>query len=90
MAKKGDNLAMGAWAVATVLMLANLIYEFYWNRRISPLSVVFLVVLGVYVVGLLTGKTMMVGDPRVRIALLLVGFLAGIGLLLITLITSMR
>lgn len=89
MAKKRDNLAMGAWAVTIVLMLANLIYEFYWNRRISPLSVLFLVVLGVYVVGLLTGKTM-VGDRRVGIALLLVGFLVGIGLALITLITSMR
>lgn len=89
MAKKRDNLVKGAWAVTTVLMLANLIYEFYWNRRISPLSVVFLVVFGVYVVGLLAGKTM-VGDPRVGIALLLVGFLAGLGLVLITLITSMR
>ena len=89
MTRKGHNLAMGAWAVATVLMLANLIYEFYWNRRISPLSVLFLVVFGVYVVGLLTGKTM-VGDRRVGIALLLVGFLVGIGLALITLITSMR
>ena len=89
MAKKGDNLVKGAWAVMTVLMLANLIYEFYWNRRISPLSVLFLVVFGVYVIGLLTGKTM-VADRRVGIALLLVGFLAGIGLALITLITSMR
>ena len=83
MAKKRDNLVKGAWAVMTVSMLANLIYEFYWNRRISPLSVVFLVVFGVYVVGLLAGKTM-VADLRVRIALLLVGFLAGIGCALIT------
>lgn len=89
MAKKGDKLAMGAWVVTIVLMLANLIYEFYWNRRISPLSVVFLVALGVYVVGLLTGKTM-VGDRRVGIAFLLIGFLVGIVLALITLITSMR
>jgi len=89
MAKKGDKLAKGAWAVTIVLMLANLIYEFYWNRRISPLSVVFLVALGVYVVGLLTGKTM-VGDRRVGIAFLLIGFLVGIVLALITLITSMR
>jgi hypothetical protein len=89
MAKKGDKLVKGAWVVMTVSMLANLIYEFYWNRRISPLSVVFLVVLGVYVVGLLTGKTM-VGDRRVGIALWLIGFLVGIGLALITLITSMR
>jgi hypothetical protein len=87
MAKKGDKLAMGAWAVAIVLMLANLIYEFYWNRRISPLNVVFLVALGVYVVGLLTGKTM-VGDRRLGIAFLLIGFLVGIVLALITLITS--
>ena len=90
MAKKGDNLAMGAWAVTTVLMLANLIYEFYWNRRISPLSVIFLVTFGVYVVGLLAGKTMVGGDLRVRIVLLLVGFLAGLGFALITVITSMR
>lgn len=89
MAKTRDNLAMGAWAVTTVLMSANLIYEFYWNRRISPLSVIFLVVFGVYVVGLLAGKTMVGGDLRVRIVLLLVGFLAGI-LALITVITSMR
>jgi hypothetical protein len=89
MAKKRDKLAMGAWAVATVLMLANLIYEFYWNRRISPLSVVFLVVFGVYVVGLLTGKTM-VGDRRLGIAFFLIGFLVGLVLVLITLITSMR
>ncbi|TEU11871.1 MAG: hypothetical protein E3J21_22535 [Anaerolineales bacterium] len=89
MAKKGDKLVKGAWVVMTVSMLANLIYEFYWNRRISPLSVLFLVALGVYVVGLLTGKTM-VGDRRVGIALSLVGFLVGIGLALITLITSMR
>jgi hypothetical protein len=89
MAKKGDKLAKGAWAVTIVLMLANLIYEFYWNRRISPLSVVFLVALGVYVVGLLTGKTM-VGDRRAGIAFLLIGFLVGIVLALITLITSMR
>ena len=88
MAKKRDKLVKGAWAVMTVSMLANLIYEFYWNRRISPLSVLFLVMLGVYVVGLLTGKTM-VGD-RVGIAFLLIGFLAGIVLALITLITSMR
>jgi hypothetical protein len=87
MAKKGDKLAMGAWAVAIVLMLANLIYEFYWNRRISPLSVVFLVALGVYVVGLLTGKTM-VGDRRLGIAFLLIGFLVGLVLALIMLITS--
>jgi hypothetical protein len=87
MAKKRDKLAMGAWAVAIVLMLANLIYEFYWNRRISPLNVVFLVALGVYVVGLLTGKTM-VGDRRLGIAFLLIGFLVGIVLALITLITS--
>ena len=89
MAQKRDNLVKGAWAVMTVLMLANLIYEFYWNRRISPLSVVFLMVFGVYVVGLVAGKTM-VGDPRLGIALFLVGFLVGIGLVLITLITSMR
>jgi len=63
MTKKRDKLVKGAWVVMTVSMLANLIYEFYWNRRISPLSVLFLVMLGVYVVGLLTGKTM-VGDRR--------------------------
>jgi hypothetical protein len=89
MAKKGDKLVKGAWVVMTVSMLATLIYEFYWNRRISPLSVVFLVALGVYVVGLLTGKTM-VGDRRAGIAFLLIGFLVGIVLALITLITSMR
>jgi hypothetical protein len=87
MAKKRDKLAKGAWAVTIVLMLANLIYEFYWNRRISPLSVVFLVALGVYVVGLLTGKTM-VGDRRLGIAFLLIGFLVGLVLALIMLITS--
>ena len=43
-------------------------------------------VFGVYVIGLLTGKTM-VADPRVGIALLLVGLLVGIGYVLIT---SMR
>jgi hypothetical protein len=87
MAKKRDKLAKGAWAVTIVLMLANLIYEFYWNRRISPLNVVFLVALGVYVVGLLTGKTM-VGDRRLGIAFLLIGFLVGLVLALIMLITS--
>ena len=89
MTQKGDNLVMGAWAVTIVLMLASLVYDFFWNRRISPLSIIFLVVLGVYVIGLLTGK-IMVADPKVRIALLLVGFLVGIGLALITVITSIR
>ena len=89
MTKKRDKLVKGAWVVMTVSMLANLIYEFYWNRRISPLSVLFLVMLGVYVVGLLTGKTM-VGDRRLGIAFLLIGFLVGLVLALITLITSMR
>jgi hypothetical protein len=43
--------------------------------------------LGVYVVGLLTGKTM-VGDRRLGIAFLLIGFLVGLVLALIMLITS--
>lgn len=70
------NIGIISWIMTIILMSISVIDEFIRQKTVSPIGVIFLLALAMSCVSFAIGK-LTVEDLRVRIAILIIGFVLG-------------
>jgi len=70
------NIGIIGWIIVMILMSISVLDEFIRHKTVSPIGVIFLVTLAISCVSFAIGK-LTVEDLRVRIAILIIGFVFG-------------